>query len=168
MKLELLGEDQTSLKLWLMSLLAGLVSMEWLSWAIADWLTGCGEEPMGSPCFMCEAHTNSERGSNPPHPRCTAAKFTPSPPTPTNTHPPPSVPLGRWSPQFSEIITHRIEPQCREASAAFDVQQQICSIKPSGSCIWILRRRYCMIYHDLLCEAGGGGWGGVGGDQRRI
>lgn len=35
--------------------LAGLVSMEWLSWAIDDWLARRGGEPMGSLCFTGEA-----------------------------------------------------------------------------------------------------------------
>lgn len=47
------------------------------------------------------------------------------------------------SPHFAEIITHRIEPRCREASAALAVNSRFSLRSPEGSCIWILLRRHC-------------------------
>lgn len=37
---------------------AGLVSMQWLSWAVDDSLTGHSKEPIGLLCFSVEQHAH--------------------------------------------------------------------------------------------------------------
>lgn len=95
--------------------------------------------------WSSRAHQWWAAGARPPPPCCTAAKFTPS-----LTHPPPPPPPApastsspRWVHTFAEIITHRIEPRCREASAALAVNSRFSLWSPEGSCIWILLHRHC-------------------------
>lgn len=135
--------------------------MEWLSWVIGDWLTGYREEPMGSPCFMCEAHTNSERVGTPPC--CTAAKFTPSPPTPTNT-PPPHAPAPTFSPVglLESTVLRDYNPQdwATMPRGLSSARRSTADLLHKTQRILYLDFAAPLLYvHDLLCEAGGRrGW----------
>lgn len=141
-----LGEEQSCLKFRFMPSLAGLVSMEWLSWAIDDWLARRGGEPMGSLCFTGEA-PEPANGEQPARAPLLPVAQQQNLPPPLLTRPRPPAPAStsspRWVHTFAEIITHRIEPRCREASAALAVNSRFSLWSPEGSCIWILLRRHC-------------------------
>lgn len=130
--------------------------MEWLSWAIGDWLTGYGEEPMGSPCFMCEAHTNSERVSTPPVAQ--QQNLPPLHPHPPTLHPPAPIfsPVGLlqstvlrdYNPQDWGTMPRGLGSVRRSTADLLHKTQRILYLDFAAPLLYV---------HDLLCEAGGRG-----------